>query len=101
MTHFTPKPLTYKLQDDIDPDGNGYVWAIKVLRTDGSYAQNPGYATSAGYAKMFAAAPELLQALIDVTADIEAYCEDHNSDHPTDVTVVLPKLQAAIHKATG
>ena len=45
------------------------------------------------------AAPELLAALIEVTADIEAYCEDHNSDHPTDVTVVLPKLQAAIRKA--
>ena len=47
------------------------------------------------------AAPELLAALIEVTADIEAYCEDHDSDHPTDVTVVLPKLQAAIRKAIG
>ena len=40
-THFAPKPLklTYELQDDIDADGNGYAWPIRVMKTDGSYAQ--------------------------------------------------------------
>ena len=44
---------------------------------------------------------ELLAALEEVVMDIEDYCEDHNSDHPTDVTVVLPRLKAAIAKAKG
>ncbi len=41
----------------------------------------------------------LLAACEDVAADIEAYCDDHNSDSPTDVTVVFPALLAAIAKA--
>ena len=43
----------------------------------------------------------LLDALEEVVMDIERYCEDHNSEHPTDVTVVLPRLKAAIAKAKG
>lgn len=33
----------------------------------------------------------LLSRVVDV---IEDYCEDHNSDRPTDVTVLLPELKA-------
>ena len=43
----------------------------------------------------------LLEALEEVVNDIESYCDDWNSDSPTDVTVVLPKLRAAIAKAQG
>ena len=32
----------------------------------------------------------LLSRVVDV---IEDYCEDHNSDRPTDVTVLLPELK--------
>ena len=49
----------------------------------------------------YKAAPELLEVLEEVVMDIEDYCEDHNSDRPTDVTVVLPRLKAAIAKAKG
>ena len=55
----------------------------------------------AANARLIASAPDLLAALVEVTGDIEAYCDDHNSARPTDVTVVLPKLRAAIAKATG
>jgi hypothetical protein len=51
--------------------------------------------------RLIAAAPDLLAALMEVTADIEAYCDDHSSSNPTDVTVCLPRLRAAIAKATG
>ncbi len=53
-----------------------------------------------GY-RLFKAAPELLDALEEIVHDIECYCDDHNSDRPTDVTVVLPRLKAAIAKAKG
>ena len=39
--------------------------------------------------------------LEEVAGLIEEYCEDHNSDYPTDVTVVLPRVLAAIAKAKG
>jgi hypothetical protein len=99
-THFTPKPwqLTYELQDDIDADGNGYAWAIQVMRTDGSYAQNPGYATSEGYAKLFSAAPELLKALQDVLY-YRTGIPDLDSSYVTNCA--LAKAHAAIAKATN
>ena len=52
-------------------------------------------------ALLIAAAPDLLAALEEIVMEIECYCEDHNSDRPTDVTVVLPRLKAAIAKAKG
>ena len=42
---------------------------------------------------------ELLAALEDIVDNIECYCDDHNSDRPTDVTVALPRLKEAIAKA--
>jgi hypothetical protein len=51
-------------------------------------------------ARLIAAAPDMLAALCEVIADIEAYCEDHMSNNPTDVTVGLPRLRAAVYKAT-
>ena len=53
-----------------------------------------------GY-RLFKAAPALLQALEEVVSVIEDYCDDHNSDRPTDVTVALPRLREAIAKAKG
>ena len=53
-----------------------------------------------GY-RLYRAAPELLAALEDIVDIIECYCDDHNSDRPTDVTVALPRLKEAIAKAKG
>ena len=46
-------------------------------------------------------APEMLEMLLEVAGDIEAYCEDHNSDNPTDVTVCLHKLRSIIDRVEG
>jgi len=39
-------------------------------------------------------------ALQEVVYAIEAYCDDHASDRPTDVTVLLPMLRAALEDQT-
>ena len=44
---------------------------------------------------------ELLAVCEDVALVIDAYCDDHASESPTDVTVVLPNLLSAIAKAGG
>ena len=44
---------------------------------------------------------EMLSMLSRVAELIEDYCDDHNSDSPTDVTVILPELRAAIGRAGG
>ena len=38
----------------------------------------------------------LVSAMLDVVDTLEAYCEDHNSDQPTDPTVLLPDLYEAL-----
>jgi hypothetical protein len=59
-------------QEDLDPDGNGYVWAIKGRRLSDEkdsnggwkhYVQNPAYANSEANARLIAASPDLLAAL--------------------------------------
>ena len=39
---------------------------------------------------------QALCLLDEVTDAIEAYADDHNSDRPTDVTVLLPRLRRAL-----
>ena len=39
---------------------------------------------------------EAVRLLDEVTDAIEAYADDHNSDRPTDVTVLLPRLRRAL-----
>lgn len=75
-TKHTPGPWSYELQADIDPDGNGYCWAINGLTKDqrqrsipgADYVQNPAYANSEANARLIAAAPELLSTLEDIRA---------------------------------
>ena len=50
--------------------------------------------------RLIASAPSLLAALVEIVAVIEAYCDDHDSARPTDVTAGLPKLRDAIANAT-
>ena len=82
MTEHTPGPWGVERQEDLCPDGNGYIWAIKAKRkseeknADGGwkhYVQNPAYANSEANARLIAAAPELLAALKDVAEQIAAY----------------------------
>ena len=51
--------------------------------------------------RLVASAPQLLSALEAIVEDLESYCDDYNSLHPTDVTVSLPRLHAAIARAGG
>ena len=113
-TQHTPVPWSIKCQEDLDPEGNGYIWAIKGKRLSEEknlnggwkhYVQNPAVANSEANAEFIIRAcnshDALLEALEAVVNDIESYCDDWNSDSPTDVTVVLPKLRTAIAKAQG
>lgn len=54
--------------------------------------------TDSANARLIAAAPDLLALLAEVTEAIEAYADDHNSDRPTDVTVLLPRLRRALER---
>ena len=117
MTKHTQGPWYIEHQWDLDDEGNGYVWAIRAKGGDAPdlrlsegknpvgvwkhYVQNPAYANSEANARLIASAPEMLGALEEIVCDIESYCEDWNSDSPTDVTVALPKLRRAIAKARG
>ena len=63
MTH-TPGPWYVKQQEDLDPSGNGYVWAVKGKpESDKHYVQNPAYANSEANARLIAAAPMMLAAI--------------------------------------
>ena len=68
MTH-TEGAWYTKRQEDLDPNGNGYVWAIKGRRLSDEkdsnggwkhYVQNPAYANSEANARLIASAPDLL-----------------------------------------
>ena len=81
MTHTEGAWYTER-QEDLDPNGNGYVWAIKGRRlseekdSNGGwkhYVQNPAYANSEANARLIASAPDLLAALKDVAEQIAAY----------------------------
>tara|TARA_Y100000310_G_scaffold172004_1_gene172133 strand:+ start:620 stop:943 length:324 start_codon:yes stop_codon:yes gene_type:complete len=86
---------------------NGYYWAMQGRRLSEEknqwkhYVQNTAYINYEANARLMAASPMLLEALEEVVNDIENYCDDWNSGSPTDVTVVLPKLRAAIAEAKG
>ena len=94
MTH-TPGPWYVKRQEDLDPSGNGYVWAVKGKpESDKHYVQNPAYANSEANARLIAAAPDLLAALQEwtsmaVNSGLEG-CDE-----------ILEQAEAAIAKAEG
>jgi hypothetical protein len=98
-TH-TPGPWYVREQDDIDAEGNGYVWAVKG-ESHGSYIQNPGHANSEANARLMAAAPEMLKALeelLDLTA-LMPNSDDAVND--PELEPALERARAAIAKAQG
>ena len=98
-TH-TPGPWYIREQDDIDAEGNGYVWAVKG-ESHGSYIQNPGHANSEANARLMAAAPELLAALEDMAAWEESLRGriDAEASIVESFTVAGDTARAAIAKA--
>jgi hypothetical protein len=106
-TH-TLGPWYVKQQEDLDPHGNGYVWAIKGKRTSEEkgitggwkdYVQNPAYANNEANARLIAAAPDLL-----VACEVANRFFEENDDF-TDGGYPIPgfilDMRIAIKKATG
>ena len=87
----------YGAPEGIDWD----VYAVHPPQSGGNTETLIADAISKGDANLIASAPEMFDALLEVVRDIEAYCEDHNSDHPTDVTICLPRLHSIIAKVKG
>ena len=98
---------TYEHQEDLDSEGNGYVWAIQVegvnepgfaasdIKSD-AYQQNPAYANSKDHARLIAAAPDLLAAL-EHAANLIADCQREGC--PTGPVAIPSQITAAIAKA--
>ena len=100
MTH-TPGPWYVKRQEDLDPSGNGYVWAVKGKpESDKHYVQNPAYANSEANARLIAIAPALLAALKALLESIEnvdfSVLDDHGRTYDR---IPWAQAEAAIAKA--
>ena len=116
MGEHTPEPWGVERQEDLCPDGNGYIWAIKAKRkseeknADGGwkhYVQNPAYANSEANARLIAAAPELLAALRQLMEwevrmrGVPPYGGRHDEDTERREYEVWQDAQAATAKATS
>ena len=75
MRQHTPGPWRVEQQDDMDVEGNGYVWAVRA-EGHGSYCQNPARSNSLANARLMAASPELLMALEELVAEFDAASEE-------------------------
>jgi len=97
-------------QEDLSPDGNGYIWAIKAKRKSEEkdvnggwihYVQNPAYANSKANARLIAAAPSLLAALTALLESIEnVNFGVHDDDGQTYDAIPWAQAEAAIAKST-
>ena len=74
-TQHTPTPWSIKCQEDLDPEGNGYIWAIKGKRLSEEknlnggwkhYVQNPAVANSEANAEFIIRACNSHDALLEV-----------------------------------
>jgi len=52
-------------------------------------------------AMLASAAPSLVKLLIKIHSNLIDYCDDHNSKHPTDLTLLIPEIEAALETALG
>lgn len=84
-----PLPCNIKLRHKTISDAHG----VKRLE--------PDIEEMRANALLIASAPFLLTVLRAVAANIEAFSNDHHSDNPTDVTLCLPVVLAAIAEAEG
>jgi len=109
-TRHTPGPWGVDRQEDLSPDGNGYIWAIKAKRKSEEkdvnggwihYVQNPAYANSKANARLIAAAPSLLAALTALLESIEnVNFGVHDDDGQTYDAIPWAQAEAAIAKST-
>ena len=106
-TQHTPTPWSIKCQEDLDPEGNGYIWAIKGKRlseeknTNGGwkhYVQNPAVANSEANARLIASAPVMLDALENILL-LFANCDDGDNCNCYERTQMI--AEQAIVKAKG
>ena len=74
----TPTPWKVERQPDLDPDGNGYQWAIRAGH--GAYYQNPAYVNTRANADYIVRAcglhAELVQALEECALDLRSITGD-------------------------
>ena len=70
-TKHTQGPWSFIVQDDIDADGNGYRWALKVERA--GYHQNPAYANSEQNAARIAECVNAMEGVKDPGAFMSAH----------------------------
>ena len=63
-------------------------------------AQSVSTSDEIGFVSADVSPSEMLEALQEVTWAIDDYCNDWNEPNPTDVTVLLPKLQSLVYRAT-
>jgi hypothetical protein len=97
-TH-TPGPWRVEQQDDMDVEGNGYVWAVRA-EGHGSYCQNPARSNSLANARLMAAAPDMLAALEEAHRSIHGM--DWNDPRAQPATNKGGRMiRAAIAKAKG
>ena len=87
-------------QDDSSENGTSSTIATIHHRNE---KERPGRIESEAEAnaRLIAAAPDLLEALIDAKDILELSCSDTINNHQTDVTVCLSTVQIAIAKAVG
>ena len=109
MTEHTPGPWRVERQEDLCPDGNGYIWAIKAKRKSEEknvnggwkhYVQNPAYANSEANARLIASAPALLAAL-QVCDEFFKDNDDFSEGGEFPTPEFIQDIRNAIAKATS
>jgi hypothetical protein len=96
----TPGPWRVEQQDDMDVEGNGYVWAVRA-EGHGSYCQNPARSNSLANARLMAASPCLLAALYATLGIVEQVFEEDAGSFNDDLGALITEARAAIAKAQG
>ena len=91
----TPTPWSIKCQEDLDPEGNGYIWAIKGKRLSEEknlnggwkhYVQNPAVANSEANAEFIIRACNSHDALLAALMQLMEWEGDEAGFYPEDDT---------------
>lgn len=85
----TPTPWKFEPQTDLDPDGNGYRWAVRVEGPH--YYQNPAYVNTRPNAEFIVRACNAHTALVDALKGL--LCHHHVAVNPSDT--LMDRILAA------